>query len=345
MPDRKIRVKLPTRISEHEWLRYFPGQVPESGNCRFLFSVEERNYDWLVVYNDFPPAGNERFSVNEEVLACPAANTLLITTEPSNIKTYGNTFTSQFGHVLTSQEEWALPHKNRIYSQPALHWFYGAGRGAFRNWREMHDSVPEKTRTLSTVCAAKKHMTRVHRRRNRFIDRLKSELPELDIYGRGIRPLDDKAEAIDDYYYHVAVENYMGRNHWTEKLADPYLGLALPIYAGCPNAADYFPQESFIPIDIYREDESIEVIKKVIRDDDYTTRLPAIIEARRRVLEEYNLFTVISGIIRERHQWGNAANTVLRSRRAVLSHSPRAALSNLTFKSYVMARHWLGITS
>lgn len=343
--DRSIRVKFLARIKAPEWLRYFPDQEPEWGRCRFLFAGDERNYDWLVVYNDIPPAGNERFSVNREVLACPAENTLLITTEPSNIKSYGNTFTRQFGHVLTSQEQWALPHKDRIYSQPALHWFYGAGKTGLRTWREMHDNIPKKTRQLSTVCATKKHMTRVHTRRNRFIERLRSDLQEMDVYGRGIRPMDDKAEAIDAYCYHLAVENYMGRNHWTEKLADPYLGLALPFYAGCPNAADYFPPESFIPVDIYREDDSIETIKKVIRDNEYTARLPALLEARRRVLEEYNIFAVISGIIEERHQWGNAANTVLRSRRAVSSRSPLAALGNLTFKSYVMTRHWLGITS
>jgi len=343
--SRKIRVKFLARIRPPEWLRYFPGPEPEWGECRFLFSADERNYDWLVVYNDIPPAGDERFSINEELLACPTGNTLLLTTEPSNIKTYGNKFTSQFGHVLTSQEPWALPHRDRIYSQPALHWFYGAGNKGFRGWREMHDAMPDKTRVLSTVCATKKHMTKVHMRRNRFIERLKAELPDLDIFGRGIRPMDDKAEALDDYCYHLAVENYMGRNHWTEKLADPYLGLALPIYAGCPNAADYFPQESFIPVDIYREEEAIDTIKKTIRDNEYQARLPALIEARRRVLEEYNLFAVISGIIKERHQWGRSANSVLQSRRAVLTRSPLAAIGNLVFKSYVMSRHWLGITS
>ena len=344
MSENKIKVKLISTTREIEWLRYFRGQEPEWGLCSFLFRPDERNYDWLVVYNDIPPSGDERFPVNEELLACPAANSLLITTEPSNIKTYGNRYTKQFGHVLTSQEAWALPHRDRIYSQPALKWFYGAGRNGFRKWREMHDYIPDKTRQLSTVCGTKKNMTKIHIRRNRFIDGLKAELPELDIFGRGIRPMDDKAEAVDDYRYHLAVENYIGRHHWTEKLADAYLGLSFPLYSGCPNAADYFPEESFMPIDIFREEESIEIIRKFIRDDEYPSRLPALIEARRRVLEEYNLFAVISGIIKERHQTGKAAKTVIRSRRAILIRSPLAAAGNLAFKSYVMARHRLGIT-
>lgn len=340
MSTRKIRVKLLSRVRVPEWLRYFPDQEPEWGNCRFLFSADERDYDWLVVYNDIPPSGDERFPMNKELLACPASNTLLITNEPSNIKTYGNKFTRQFGHVLTSQETWALPHHDRIYSQPALKWFYGASSSGFRSWRKMHDHMPQKTRSISTVCATKKHMTTVHKRRNRFTDRLKAKLPEMDIYGRGIRPMDDKAEAIDDYFYHLAVENYIGKHHWTEKLSDCFLGLALPIYAGCTNITDYFPEESLVPINIFQEQEAIEKIMKVVHDNEYSARLPAILEARRRVLEEYNFFAVISGIIEKRHQTGNASNVVIRSRRSVLSHSPLAALHQVIFKTYVRTRNW-----
>ena len=97
-------------------------------NCHFLFDPNERDYDWLVVYNDLPASQQERFSERQEVLACHPNNTLLVTREPASSKTYGRGFTAQFGHVLTSQEPWALPHPHRIYSQPALHWFYGLGR-------------------------------------------------------------------------------------------------------------------------------------------------------------------------------------------------------------------------
>ena len=340
MSENKIKVKLISRTREIEWRRYFRGDRREWGNCRYSFTPDERNYDWLVVCNDFPNKGNERFPRNEEVLACPAENTLLVTTEPSNIKTYGKAFTDQFGHVLTSQEAWALPHRNRIFSQPALRWFYGVGSEHIKNWHQLHDAGPNKSRLLSTVYGSKLHMTKLHVRRNRFIEKLKSKVPELDLYGRGVRPINDKAEALDDYFYHLAVENYIGKHHWTEKIADCFLGWALPLYAGCSNITDYFPAESLVPINIFREEEAIEKIIKVIHDNEYQERLPAIMEARRRVLEEYNFFAVLSGIIEERHQPGNAAKVVIRSRRAILSHSPLAAIRQLLFKTYVRTRHW-----
>ena len=78
--------------------------MPVWGECAFTFDPDARDYDWLVVYDDLPPVAGERFSDRVEVLACPPGNTLLITTEPSSIKTYGSAYTAQFGHVLTSQE-------------------------------------------------------------------------------------------------------------------------------------------------------------------------------------------------------------------------------------------------
>ena len=342
MTMQKIRVKVLSRLSEREWLRYFPGLDPEWGDCRFLFEPVERQYDWLVVYNDLPPRADERFSQSEEILACPRENSLLVTYEPATVKIYGPAFTGQFGHVLTSQTEWELPHPRRIYSQPAMRWYYGKEGSRPRTWREMVAANPVKTRQLATVAASKQHKTRVHQRRDEFIRTLQGVYPGLDIFGRGIRPITDKAEAIDTYYHHLAIENHVARHHWTEKLADCFLGLALPFYAGCPNAADYFPEESFVPIDIYRAEDAVASIRKIFHDKEYDRRLPALREARRRLLEEYNFFAVISAIIAERHQPGTAANVRLRSRRAVLRHSPAAAINHLLTKLRIRARDWLG---
>jgi len=342
MYEQKIRVKVISRVLEREWLRYFPGPEPVWGDCQFYFSPETREYDWLVVYNDLPPLGDERYSMSEEMLACSRGNTLLVTYEPATIKTYGTPFTSQFGHVLTSQRDWELPHPCRIYSQPAIGWFYGTGGDRLRTWREMYDANPAKSRQISTVNATKKNTTSVHESRNQFISMVKGAIPELDVYGRGVRPMADKAEVIDPYYHHLAIENHFASHHWTEKLADCFLGLTLPFYAGSPNAADYFPEDSFIPIDIYREEDAVALMRKVMHDKQYNRRLPALKEARRRLLEEYNFFAVISAIIRERHQPGIAANFRLRSRRAVLRHAPLAALKHVIEKFQIRARHWFG---
>lgn len=285
----RIRVKFFGTYNMHAWMRQFPQGKPVWGECDFIFDMECTDYDWLVIYNDLP------FSHPIENLACSRRQTILVTTEPSSIKAYGTDFTGQFGAVLTSQAEWALPHPRRIFSQPALLWYYGIGSSHLLSYDQMVASPPlNKSRDLATVCSSKQQRHTLHHRRYRFTQAIKARIPEMDIYGLGVRPMDDKAEALDAYRYHLAVENFIGPHHWTEKLADVFLGAALPFYCGCPNAADYFPAESFIPLDIDDVEGSARRIRQAIDNGEYEKRLPAILEARRLVMEKYNLFAVLA---------------------------------------------------
>lgn len=336
-----ITVKLMSRFPADEWRRYFPGQEPVWGDCRFVFDNEARDYDWLVVYDDLPPAQGERRSMRVETLAGAAINTLLVTTEPSSIKVYGRAFCAQFGHVLTSQEPWALKHPRRIYSQPALHWFYGAGGEHYRTVDDMraHPPLP-KSAGLSTVGSNKQQTHTLHHLRYHFTQHIKAAIPEMDVYGRGFIPMPDKALAMDRYRYHLAVENHYSPHHWTEKLADPFLGACLPFYAGCPNAADYFPADSFIALDIRDPEGAVAIIRKAMADGEYEKRLPAILEARRRVMEEYSLFAVLAREIGARHQPGAAdRGRRLYSRRALRVARPWTALEQLLERLLQRLRH------
>lgn len=301
MPASEINVQKPIRVKfigtyrVRPWQRQFPHGVPVWGNCEFIFDFAVKDYDWLVVYNDLP-SGNR-----EETLPCPRQQTILVTTEPSSIKAYGTSFTSQFGYVLTSQPEWALPHANRIFSQPALQWYYGLGRQTLRTYDQMVAEPPlAKSKVLSTVCSTKRQRHTLHNQRYDFTQKVKAALPIMDIFGHGVKEMDDKAEALDDYRYHLAIENFIGPHHWTEKLSDVFLGCALPFYCGCPNAADYFPTESFVPLNIYDVEGAVEIISRTIRDREYEKRLPYILESRRRVFEQYNMFSVLSREIEAR---------------------------------------------
>ncbi|MGQ9686673.1 MAG: glycosyltransferase family 10 domain-containing protein, partial [Thiobacillaceae bacterium] len=194
------------------------------------------------------------------------------------------------------------------------------------------------------VFSPKRMRHTLHHRRFDFMRQLKALLPEMDVYGRGALPLDDKAEALDAYRYHVAIENYIGPHHWTEKLADAFLGLTLPFYCGAPNAADYFPPESFIPIDIRDPEGAAQIIRQAIRDHEYEKRLPAIMEARRRVLFEYNLFAVVSREIDKRHDPARQADgqSIIYSRHALRRRSPAIALRDLMGKFRLRLVHLVG---
>lgn len=325
----QIRVKFIGNYSTQAWLRQFPGGEPVWGRCRFLFDHDADTYDWFVVYNDLP--GVHR----DELLCCPRRQTMLVTNEPSNIKNYGRAFSGQFGYALTSQELWALPHGGHIHSQSGLQWYYGLGGSHAKSYDSMAADPPlQKTNGISTVCSSKQMGHTLHMQRYMFVNELKKMLPELDMFGHGVRWIDDKAEALDSYRYHIAIENFFGDHHWTEKLADSFLGVTLPFYYGCPNLGEYFPEESFIRIDINDVAGSCDIIRKALDSNEFEKRLPYILEARRRVMEEYNLFAVLSRLIEARTLAGATAGTGERvlSRRLLRRKHPFVALQDFADK-------------
>lgn len=315
------RIKLPDRNIGDSYLRRFPGRVPSIGRCDFIFDPTERHYDWLVVYDDLSR------SAPREPLACAAQNTLLLTGEPSSITVYGRAFTRQFGHILTSQEPWALKHPCAIRRQAGLLWYYG-GSDERGTWDALVNAQPPvKSKLFSTVCSTKAMRHTLHAKRLDFTLRLKEAMPELDVFGHGMQRIENKADALDPYKYHLAIENHSSEHHWTEKIADAYLGYCLPLYFGCTNLDAYFPPESYVWIDIRDYKKARTQIERIVSTPgEYERRLPAIIEARGRVLYEYSTYPQLARLIEER----NSVNTthtnypVLCGRRAA-----RTAISGL----------------
>jgi len=290
---KETRVKLVsrgTKADEESGFRYqSPNNEAKWGSCVFTFNPEEKNYDWLVVIDDIPrilPNGYE-------ALSCPKENTVLVTTEPSSITRYGRGFAKQFHYLLTNQDEKVLPHPNAIRSQTGMLWYYGKDYDTI-----ISVTHPTKTKKISTVCSNKRQGHTIHRRRYDFTKVMEERTPELERFGRGFTWLETKADGLDDYEFHVAIENHYAPNVWTEKLADAFLGFTVPIYYGCPNVYDYFPKESLIQIDIFDTEGSIAKIKEIIATEgEYERRLDAVKEARRRVIEEYNLLAMVNDIV------------------------------------------------
>lgn len=336
--DTPIRVKL---LAKHRypdpvvWLRQLPGGGPSWGRCTFTLDADSRDYDWLVVYDELPRQG--------EALACPRGHTLLVTVEPASIKVYGSAYLRQFGAVLTSQEPWALDHPGVIRSMPSLQWFYGWPMGErempYRTYDQIKAAEPDKTGDVSAVSSSKAMGHTLHALRYAFVQRLAEAMPEVDLFGRGVRPVDDKAEALDGYRYHVAIENHLAPHHITEKLTDPLLAGCLPFYFGAPNAADYFPKDSFIPIDIRKPDQAIRTIRDAVAGDVYGRRVGAVAEAKRRVLDEYNLFAVLARHI-ERLDTGRRGGegAKLVNRRVLRNRNPIGAVGYLLERYRVQAR-------
>ena len=282
------------------WTSLLPGTEQRWGDCVFTFDMDDRQYDWLVVYEGLPMLPGERQVNRVEPLACPKQKSLFITTEPASIRVEGPHYLGQYGHILSAKPTSVIHHPNQISETPPLRWFYGRPLGGqpghYISFDAFTTRAPlEKTKTLSTVCSNKQMSHTVHSQRYNFTMDMKERLGDLfDVFGRGINPIARKDEAMDAYRYHLTIENHRAEGHWTEKLADAWLANCLPFYYGAPDYAKDFPEEAAIPIDIFNIDQAEKIIRKAIAGNEYEKRLPAILEARRLILEKHNLIAVIS---------------------------------------------------
>ena len=346
--EKLIRVKFVNRGQTSpdpiQWLRQFPSRKPVWGKCHFIFDPNERDYDWFVTEHDLPAQSGEKQSTAIEMLACSPDNTLFITREPSSVSTYGSSFLNQFRYILTGQEDWALKHKGKIHSQPALRWYYGdTTRDGAKNLRDFDFIIAhppkKKTKLIGTMCSAKAQKHTMHYKRLQFTQKLNELLPEMDRFGEGFKEIPDKAACLDNYKYHIAIENHICDHWWTEKLSDSFLGLSLPFYHGAPNAADYFPADSFIPINIYDFEGSVKIIKDAIANNEYEKRINSVKVARERCLYEYSTFAVVSKIIEERHPHSihYEKNKMIRSRHAIRKN-PLTAVKIAIEKIYMRLR-------
>lgn len=306
-----IKVKFLARTSADQdpalWLSLFEKRKPKIGRVEFIFDLDARDYDWLVVYEDLTALPNEKRSKRTEALACARENTLFITTEPTSIKLYGPGYFAQYGHILTKQPRYAVKHEGHIFETPPLRWYYGRPLDfEDNNYLDLdhYCSTPPlpKTQNLSTVCSNKQMAVTLHQQRYNCVMGLKNILgSDFDVFGRGIRPITDKAEAMDSFRYHIAIENHLEPGHWTEKIADCFLAYCVPFYFGPPDIANFFPENSIIPIDIFDIEGAANIIREEIKPGSYEARLPAIIKAREMVLTEYNLMSKIARIVEEKH--------------------------------------------
>ena len=284
-----IRVKVTTMFPYSPLVRQTPGSTGRWGDCQFLVDNDDPDCDFWVVYGPMR---------QDQTANCPKGNTILFDDEPPDVRVYDRRYVRQFGTVMCCQPQ--VDHPNLILGRPAPPWHVGVNRmneamifdyDAFRAMTHV-----DKSKLISVVCSSKA-ATAGHRLRLRFVERLREHFgARIDTFGRGFMPVGDKWEAVAPYMYHIVLENSSIVGNFSEKLTDSYLAGAYPLYYGCPNLSDYFPPQSYSPIDIHDPGKAIETIEQVISDDLYESRLQSVWEARRLVLDRYNFFAVLAQV-------------------------------------------------
>lgn len=257
------------------------------GNCRFEINNDTRVCDFWVVYEDID-------SYLFEVADCPKDRCIFITGEEKSMWNYAPEYLDQFGIIFTSRDD--IEHPNVIKGQYICPWHVKKDYDALKSSKLAH-----KKNELSVICSNAAKLEG-HKKRLSFVGQLKEHFKDqLHWYGKGATYIEDKWEGLSTYKYSVAIENSSHPNYWTEKIADCFLSYTMPVYWGCPNISDYFPNESFIAIDIEDLRGSVRKIEQAIEGEFYEKHLDAIVKARSLVLDKYQMFPVVSSLVQKLH--------------------------------------------
>ena len=133
---------------------------------------------------------------------------------------------------------------------------------------------PEKTKIMS-IMVSEKMGEHGHLYRHDLVNKiLETKLP-VDIYGRGckfysflkderVKGEFSEAEPYKDYMFHICIENIATPEYFSEKIMNPLLCGTTPIYLGCKNIGNYFPNNVFIMTGDTERD--MRLLKKICAD-------------------------------------------------------------------------------
>ncbi|PKN51132.1 MAG: hypothetical protein CVU55_13440 [Deltaproteobacteria bacterium HGW-Deltaproteobacteria-13] len=266
-------------IKNWDWpdlMRQTPGQRGIWDNVQFTVDPVEE-CDFVIMLNNTMKVGS--------MVRCPKENIWALMQEP-----YVKGFTDwmaegheHFFHVYTHH----MPsnHSRYIVSQPALPWHINK---SFDQLSGM--DVPAKPKTLSWIVGNALSIPG-HFKRLSFLQFIQNKSSvDIDLFGRAVRVIEDKWDGLAPYKYSLAVENSCSPDYWTEKLADCFLSWTVPFYYGCTNLEEYFPEESFIRINIDHPEIAVDQIQSAIQNNEWEKRLPALKTARELILNKYQFF-------------------------------------------------------
>lgn len=291
-----ININILTRFNHPNFIHQL--DVKRFGDDYSFYENSEKNIIWdlLVVY--------EGIKVDRDIKV-KEGGLLFISGEPPMASVYPKKFLNQFDFIMSSHPK--LRHTNNLLSHPALNWHFGfdfkLNQYKYTFGQLVQLQKPIKTKNISVI-SSNKNMMPGHNKRMKLIETLKNKFSgEIDFFGKGINPIDDKSDAILPYRFHICIENSFINDYWSEKFADPILGYSIPIYIGCKNIKDYFNENSFYNFEITDINGICNLISKIVDTPEkyYKQKINGLEESRRRLLNNYNLFPVLVDFL-QKHQ-------------------------------------------
>ena len=172
-----------------------------------------------------------------------------------------------------------------------------------------YDDV-DKSKKNPICIVTSKSFTDGQRRRLNFLRKIQSKV-DIDFYGKkdisylfknylGLPEYSNTSKRdksrIFEYDISISLENGSRENFFT-RTSEDFLCWALPVYWGCPNLHEYFPENSYRYVDV-DEDYTQEQLRFLMRKPE-KKEIKAIAEARDLVLNKYNFFPYMESLLKE----------------------------------------------
>ncbi|MDR1514736.1 MAG: hypothetical protein LBS45_03500 [Synergistaceae bacterium] len=270
-------------------------------NGKVLFTPEQTEQaNWLLV-QDF-----EHNNFDEFYTKIPRARRIQLLNESIASMTYNLEYLEQFGIVISTYPIDGYTG-DLVITNACLGWFAGTGFGRkdsipplFKNMRDAIDynATDKKEKGISMVTSTYNYY-KGHQLRIDFFKALKRHFGrKIDFYGKGVRAIDDKLEAIAPYKYTIVIENSREPNYWTEKLSDAWIGWSLPIYYGDPTILEQIPDpDGLVAINLDDFRVAFKAIENLLEEDLYYSRINAIKKCREWAIAKGNPYEKAAGLI------------------------------------------------
>jgi hypothetical protein len=122
------------------------------------------------------------------------------------------------------------------------------------------------------------------------IAELINELDFVEVYG-GWKNSPKRHDALVDYKFNISIENEYQKNWISEKFYDCILTDTIPIYFGCKNVKEIYPEDGYILIEDINDLEEIKKLLIYINDNSdkiYSEKIEGLRKIKNRYFSEYN---------------------------------------------------------
>jgi hypothetical protein len=285
---KKIKISAGYDTSENlteRLIKQFKTPDIDLSEIEFVF---DESYDIIIFFN----------YVNENIVE--GSKSFLFPHEPSWNGSHQKSFsdgTTVFGF---SQELYSGD-----FIESVAHTFYG-GRGPwvdtldFWNYETLIESKFIKSKTISssiTRLNSNFGQPCIYPQRYEILQKIKKN-NSIDIFDGDISP--KRKDALVDYKFNISIENSYEKNWITEKFYDNILTNTIPIYFGCKNIKDIYPEDGYILIDDINDIDGVDkLLKEIINNSDeiYNQKIKGLEEIKIKYFKEKNILNKIKNLL------------------------------------------------